>query len=604
MSGTIDKEIRFDRDALAAELELAGAVVRGTGVKCPFHEDKSASGSLYRDEGGVWRFKCHAGSCGFGGDVHDVRAKRTGIAPGHGPGDDMRPRPVRSSAGVEKSSPAGGQTVSGEPDKTVYPDLEAVKNAAGGYPVEGCYAYADPETQRVEMAVLRIRKPDGKAFWQFRPVEGGFIMEAPPKPWPIYNRTRLQGARVAVVVEGEKCVHALQDIGVVATTSPGGAKNGDKADWRPLAGKTVYLWPDNDPPGTEYMRTVERMLADLDPAPTVLWIDPADLNMVAKGDTADFIEGLGTIDRELKFQAVQDVLAEARSTGPAQDVKRILDDTISGRRAAVAWPWPILSRLTRALLPGTVTLTCGDPGAGKSFFLLQAVAFWFDQGIKAAVYELEEDRAYHLYRALTQRTGDSHYFDDEWVKANADQARAGFEKHKAWLDGFGKILTAAPDRQVSLMDVARRVRDLARAGYRIIVIDPVTAATVEGHQWEADLAFMMAVKAAVRDTGASLVLVTHPRKGRKQAWGLDELAGGAAYQRFSQTILWIEDHKTPKEVTIHSPVGGVMPIKINRSLHIVKTRNGSGHGLSLAYRFNGGTLTFEEKGIITNEGKE
>jgi hypothetical protein len=109
---------------------------------------------------------------------------------------------------------------------------------------------------------------------------------------------------------------------------------------------------------------------------------------------------------------------------------------------------------------------------------------------------------------------------------------------------------------------------------------------------------MMAIKTAAREYDVSIILVTHPKKGRKQAVGMDDLAGGAAYQRFAQTIFWVEHHRTPKTVTVKSPVGGTMPIEINRTIHLSKTRNGIGHGIGIAYQFEGNTLRFIEKGII------
>lgn len=67
------KSQRTSRDALEKALEAAGAEIRGSAVKCPFHEDKRSSGSIYEGTDGAWRFKCH--SCGWGGDLIDVQTK-------------------------------------------------------------------------------------------------------------------------------------------------------------------------------------------------------------------------------------------------------------------------------------------------------------------------------------------------------------------------------------------------------------------------------------------------------------------------------------------------------------------------------------------------
>ncbi len=117
----------------------------------------------------------------------------------------------------------------------------------------------------------------------------------------------------------------------------------------------------------------------------------------------------------------------------------------------------------------------------------------------------------------------------------------------------------------------------------------------------------MEVKPILRRFGASLILVTHPRKGTKGTTStLDDLGGGAAYSRFSQTVLWLKQHKPAKEVTIklgsNSDVAGVYPMtiseRVNRTLLVAKSRNGPGSGWSIAMNLQGGTLRFIERGIV------
>ena len=56
-----------------------------------------------------------------------------------------------------------------------------------------------------------------------------------------------------LIVEGEKAADAAADRlpGFVAMTWPGGAKAVSKADWSPLAGRRVVVWPDADEPGVK-----------------------------------------------------------------------------------------------------------------------------------------------------------------------------------------------------------------------------------------------------------------------------------------------------------------------------------------------------------------
>ena len=86
-----------------------------------------------------------------------------------------------------------------------------------------------------------------------------------PVPRPLYALDRLAAAPAATVIvcEGEKAADAAQGLiaplGWIATTSPGGARAADKADWSPLRGRHVRLWPDADAPGENYATDVARL---------------------------------------------------------------------------------------------------------------------------------------------------------------------------------------------------------------------------------------------------------------------------------------------------------------------------------------------------------
>lgn len=75
--------IRGNRAALEQALRDAGATIRGAAVKCPFHEDAHASGSIHETDG-VWQFTCQTGCAwtpdgGRTGDVLDVIRKARGL---------------------------------------------------------------------------------------------------------------------------------------------------------------------------------------------------------------------------------------------------------------------------------------------------------------------------------------------------------------------------------------------------------------------------------------------------------------------------------------------------------------------------------------------
>ena len=572
--------LRKDQGRLLAALDAAGADVRRANeIKCPFHEDLHPSAGVFAGEDGIQRFKCHAAGCGFSGDLFDVQAK----ASGRPLADVLRD----ATGGQQPARPATVQTIE-QLQRQLGPSLEAT------------YRYTDPATDRVDLVVFRYRKGEGKSFMQARPQGDGFVKGGAPKPWPIYNRSRILDADAVVVVEGEKAVHSLHTAGFTATTSPAGAGKAALADWSPLAGKRIWLWPDRDDGGVAHMREVKQILEDLNPAPRLCWIEPESLDLPPKGDAADFIERYDGADAATKHQAVQNVMRNASALGAGAGVEEHLTDVIEGRHRLLAWPWGQLTHLSRALLPGTVTLLCGPPGAGKSFFLMQAAAEWYGRHERVAVFMLEEDRTFHLNRALCQVAGNSKLIDDAWIRENPDDVREAFSLHEDFLNEFGRCITSAPDHQVTMAGLAEWVERKAAAGFDLIAADPLTVIDSGDKPWIRDCEFLVRAKAAIRKSGSRLLLTTHPKKQRGTSVDLDQLAGGAAFGRLSQCVLWLHAQWPPKEFQVSTPFGPSR-FEANRTVKILKARNGRGVGIKLAFGFDGQTFRFREYGAIVPE---
>lgn len=112
------------------------------------------------------------------------------------------------------------------------------------------------------LPITWTRKADGSESWGMKQL---------PDPRPLYNLHLLTKSPKApvVVVEGEgKCEDAAKVFPeCVATTSSSGAQAAEKADWSPLAGRSVLIWGDaNDTPlangtrpGDAYVEAVTRL---------------------------------------------------------------------------------------------------------------------------------------------------------------------------------------------------------------------------------------------------------------------------------------------------------------------------------------------------------
>lgn len=111
-----------------------------------------------------------------------------------------------------------------------------------------------------------------------------------------------------VIVEGEKCVDALLQMGIVATTNPGGA-----GKWRPefsewLEGRDVVVWPDRDLAGEKHARVVSMALHGK--ASQVRVLDPPS-DLPPKGDVWDGVATLGWTETR-----VRSILGQAQPWKP------------------------------------------------------------------------------------------------------------------------------------------------------------------------------------------------------------------------------------------------------------------------------------------------
>lgn len=126
-----------------------------------------------------------------------------------------------------------------------------------GHVLAEAYAYVGDggevlyETLRYEPKRFAVRRPA---------VGGGWAYNFDGMEPVLYRLPELRAAhpRMPVFfVEGERLVHALEEVGLVATSAPFGARYAWHANFgMPLCGRRVVLLPDNDEPGHAHMAKV------------------------------------------------------------------------------------------------------------------------------------------------------------------------------------------------------------------------------------------------------------------------------------------------------------------------------------------------------------
>jgi|GEM_PF-1170764 len=138
---------------------------------------------------------------------------------------------------------------------------------------------------RESFHVCRWDSPSGKeirplTLWKTKSGELFWAWKHPPQPKPLYHLDRLTARPDAPVLltEGEKTADAALKIfpEFVSVTSPGGAKAAAKADWSPLKGRTVTIWPDHDQAGRDYAADVARQAHKVGAASVRIVDVPAD----------------------------------------------------------------------------------------------------------------------------------------------------------------------------------------------------------------------------------------------------------------------------------------------------------------------------------------
>lgn len=137
------------------------------------------------------------------------------------------------------------------------------------------------------------RDSKGRNSWRWK---------QPVKKRPLYKLDLLAKRSKAPVLltEGEKAADAAASLlpGYVCMTWPGGSKALGKADFKPLHGREVLLWPDNDAAGKDCMLKLAAMLHTMECKISMVCLESLGPKWPAKGDAAD-VEAAGITREQL-----------------------------------------------------------------------------------------------------------------------------------------------------------------------------------------------------------------------------------------------------------------------------------------------------------------
>ncbi len=303
-----------------------------------------------------------------------------------------------------------------------------------------------------------------------------------------------------IVTEGEKAADGAATLFPEheAVTSPGGCKAAGKADWTPLKGRTVVVWPDNDKPGLDYAEDVSRLCTDSGAASVAIVDVPAAFP--AKWDLADVMPEGWTAER------LRELLDAARPVEPkdsrrlrAVDIGDFLSMEIPPREMVLA---PVLPSQGLAMLYAA-------RGVGKTFVGL------------GMAYAVATGGAFFRWQAPAPRK--VLYIDGEMPAAAMQERLAqivqGSEKEPPSTD-FLRVIT--PDLQedgipdISSTEGQAAIEDYLE-GVSLVIVDNLSTLCRYGREneaesWEPMQEWML----SLRRRGISVLLVHHAGKGGNQ----------------------------------------------------------------------------------------
>jgi hypothetical protein len=226
----------------------------GATDKCPAHDDNRGSLSHEEGEDGRVLVICHAG-CSVNAVVTALGLTMRDLFP-----QERRPNGVASP------------------------------RSASSRRIIATYDYTD-ERGTLLFQVVRF---DPKDFKQRRPDgNGGCIWNLKGVRHVLYHLPALIAADPAspvYIVEGEKDVHAIEKIELVATTNAGGAGKWLSDYNEALRGRRIVILPDNDEPGRKHAKNVRQAVVDV--AASVQIVNLPDVP--PKGDVSDWLAAGGT----------------------------------------------------------------------------------------------------------------------------------------------------------------------------------------------------------------------------------------------------------------------------------------------------------------------
>lgn len=353
----------------------------------------------------------------------------------------------------------------------------------------------------------------------------------------LYNLPALMRAKTSLpiyVVEGEPCADALNEIGLIATTS-GSATSAEAADWSSLAGHPIVIWADNDEAGKKYAATVAVQLRPL--TQSINYIDIDLLGLPDKGDAVDWLKA--------HPKAKSKDVTELKTLSAVKHQLSVSNDFViesismaNVKSEPVRWLWPGKIAL------GKLTIISGDPGLGKSMLTSDLAARvstgapWPDgsEGVLGDVLlvSAEDDPS-------------------DTIRPRLDTAKADVSRIH-YLENVRNVATGE-QRFFDLIDVEALGSFLSANGScRLVVIDPLSAylGGTDSHKNSDVRSLLAPLSPLAAKHHVAIVVVSHLNKGEGSA--MTRTSGSMAFIAAARAAYLVVKDKDDSQRRLFLPI--------------------------------------------------
>ena len=462
-----DRATIRERHPLLSYIQSRGIEIKKQGVEfvclCPLHDEKTPSFHINPEKD---VFNCFG--CQKSGSVIDLHAALSNLPIGAAMNDllGVDSRDKEKWKPIEKPLPKES------------PSSPPVKKK-----IAAVYDYQDASGKLVYQVVRSDPKgfgqrkilPDGSFKWDMDGVER--------LPYHLPEILSADPEAAVFVVEGEKDVETLRSIHMVATCNPGGA-----GKWLPsfsqyMAGRRVYLVPDNDEAGQNHSKAVLKSIEGI--CKNARWIElPKEVNGKKIKDITDLREACPSEDEFVAFIVQLEKSSRLIDKGVDLEIYSMAEMEDRYRKELLAYSEITLdlknwlpAMASRPLIPGDLLGVIAGTGQMKTACVQNILAN--NPSLSALYFQLEITETLMFERSAA-------------ISSGTDAVEV-FNKYKSgssigWQRG-GKFnnLLVCPKSGMSMKDIDEMIaRSSAKFGKvpNVFVIDYIQLVNGKGSRYE------------------------------------------------------------------------------------------------------------------------